>query len=294
MKPTIRILSTAGLALAGALACSGKPSPALQARIDSLQAASNERDRLVQEMAQDARMISDVSAELAKVQVRGKLNVSSESPGQASRDSVVQKVRYIATRLSQSEQSLRSSERRVRSLTSVSDSLRNTLAATIANYDSVISNQREQLVAFASQLDTLRGENTTLIAVNGALRDTVGDLTLRDNTVYYIIGTKDELVQRGIIEETGGSRFLFVLWKSGKSLQPARTLDPSAFTAIDKRQVTAIPLPDSTKAYRIASRQDVSALATPPDNGGNVHGAVRIAEPVRFWSGSKFLIIVQS
>jgi hypothetical protein len=294
MKPTIRIISTAGLALAGALACSGKPSPALQARIDSLQAASNERDRLVQEMAQDARMISDVSAELAKVQVRGKLNVSSESPGQASRDSVVQKVRYIATRLSQTEQSLRASERRVRSLTSVSDSLRNTLVATIANYDSVISNQREQLVAFAAQLDTLKGENTTLIAVNGALRDTVGDLTLRDNTVYYIIGTKDELVQRGIIEETGGSRFLFVLWKSGKSLQPARTLDPSAFTAIDKRQVTSIPLPDTTKAYRIASRQDVSALASPPDDGGNVHGAVRIAEPARFWSGSKFLILVQS
>jgi hypothetical protein len=294
MKATIRTLSTAGLALAGALACSGKPSPALQARIDSLQAASNERDRLVQEMAQDARMISDVSAELAKVQVRGKLNVSSESPGQASRDSVVQKVRYIATRLSQSEQSLRASERRVRSLTSVSDSLRNTLAATIANYDSVISNQREQLVAFASQLDTLKGENTALIAVNGALRDTVGDLTLRDNTVYYIIGTKDELVQRGIIEETGGSRFLFVLWKSGKSLQPARTLDPSAFTAIDKRQVTSIPLPDTTKTYRIASRQDLSALATPPDDGGNVHGAVRIAEPGRFWTGSKFLIIVQS
>ena len=294
MKAMIRTLSTAGLALAGALACSGKPSPALQARIDSLQAASNERDRLVQEMAQDARMISDVSAELAKVQVRGKLNVSSESPGQASRDSVVQKVRYIATRLSQSEQSLRASERRVRSLTSVSDSLRNTLAATIANYDSVISNQREQLVAFASQLDTLRGENTALIAVNGALRDTVGDLTLRDNTVYYIIGTKDELVQRGIIEETGGSRFLFVLWKSGKSLQPARTLDPSAFTAIDKRQVTSIPLPDTMKTYRIASRQDLSALATPPDDGGNVHGAVRIAEPGRFWTGSKFLIIVQS
>ena len=68
----------------------------------------------------------------------------------------------------------------------------------------------------------------------------------------------------------------------------------STFTAIDKRQVTTIPLPDSTKAYRIASRQDVGALSTPPDDGGNVRGAVRIAEPVRFWAGSKFLILVQS
>ncbi len=294
MKANTRILSTAGLALISALACTGKASPALQARIDSLQNAANERDRLVQEMAQDARMISDISADLAKVQVRGKLNVSSESPGQASRDSIVQKVRYIASRLTASEQSLRSSERRVRSLTSISDSLRNTLTATIANYDSVITGQRNQLLAFAAQLDTLKGENTTLIAVNSALKDTVTDLTLRDNTVYYIIGTKDELVQRGVVEETGGARFLFVLWKSGKSLQPARRLDPSAFTAIDKRQVTTIPLPDSTKSYRIASRQDPSALATPPDDGGKLHGAVRIAEPTRFWAGSKFLIIVQS
>jgi len=294
MKVTIRILGIAGLALAGALGCSGKPSPALQARIDSLQNASNERDRLVQEMAQDARMISDISAELSKVQVRGKLNVSSESPGQASRDSMVQKVRYIATRLSQSEQSLRASERRVRSLTGVSDSLRNTLAATIANYDSVISGQRNQLLTFAAQLDTLKGENTTLIAVNGALKDTVNDLSLRENTVYYIIGTKDELVQRGIVEETGGSRFLFVLWKSGKSVQPARTLDPSAFTAIDKRQVMMIPLPDTSKAYRIASRQDLSSLATPPDDGGKLHGSVHIAEPGRFWAASKFLIIIES
>jgi hypothetical protein len=294
MKGTIRILGIVGLALTGALACTGKPSAALQARIDSLQNASNERDRLVQEMAQDARMISDISAELAKVQVRGKLNVSSESPGQASRDSMVQKVRYIATRLSQSESALRSSERRVRSLTGLSDSLRNTLAATIANYDSVIAGQREQLVAFAAQIDTLKGENTALLAVNVALKDTVNDLSLRENTVYYVIGTKDELVQRGVVEETGGSRFLFILWKSGKSLQPARALDPGAFTAIDRRQVTTIPLPDTTKAYRIASRQDLSSLATPPDESGKLHGSVQIARPEHFWAASKFLIIVQS
>jgi hypothetical protein len=278
----------------GALACQSKPSPQLQARIDSLQNAANERDRLVQEMAQDARMISDVSSELAKVQVRGKLNVTSESPGQASRDSVVARVRYIATRLNDSESRLRSSERHIRSLTSISDSLRNTLTATIANYDSVVTSQRTQLVAYASQIDSLKGENTVLMAVNTALKDTVGDLSLRENTVYYVIGTRDELKSRGIIDETGGSRFLFILWKSGKSVQPARNLDPSAFTAIDKRQVTTIPLPDSTKHYQIASRQDLSALVTPPDNDGKLQGSVQISAPGRFWSASKYLIIIES
>lgn len=294
MNSRTRIVATAALALLGALACQGKPSPQLQARIDSLQNAANERDRLVQEMAQDARMISDVSSELAKVQVRGKLNVTSESPGQASRDSVVARVRYIATRLNDSESRLRSSERRIRSLTTISDSLRNTLTATIANYDSVVTSQRTQLVAYASQIDSLKGENTALAAVNTALKDTVGDLTLRENTVYYVIGTRDELKARGVIDETGGSRFLFILWKSGKSVQPARNLDPSAFTAIDKRQVTTIPLPDSTKQYQIASRQDLSALSTPPDGDGKLRGSVQISAPARFWSASKYLIIIES
>jgi hypothetical protein len=293
MTSRTRIVATAAL-LMGALACQSKPSPQLQARIDSLQNAANERDRLVQEMAQDARMISDVSAELAKVQVRGKLNVASESPGQASRDSIVARVRYIATRLNDNESRLRSSERRIRSLTTISDSLRNTLTATIANYDSVVTSQRTQLGAYAAQIDSLKGENTALIAVNTALKDTVNDLSLRENTVYYVIGTRDELKSRGIIDETGGSRFLFILWKSGKSLQPARNLDPSAFTAIDMRQVTTIPLPDSTKQYQIASRQDLSALATPPDGDGKLQGSVQISAPTRFWSASKYLIIVES
>jgi hypothetical protein len=123
----------------------------------------------------------------------------------------------------------------------------------------------------------------------------VNDLSLRENTVYYIVGTKDDLTQHGIVDETGGSRFLFIFWKSGKSLQPARSLDPSAFTAIDKRQVTSIPLPDSTKTYRIASRQDVSALATPPDADGKIHGSsLQIAAPAKFWAASKYLIIVES
>jgi hypothetical protein len=292
VKP--RSTAIAALALLGALACNSKPSPQLQARIDSLQQAANERDRVVQEMAQDARMISDISAELAKVQVKGKLNVASESPGQASRDSVVARVRYIATRLNANESQLRSSERRIRGLSSLSDSLRNTLTATIANYDSVVAAQRTQLVAFASQLDSLKGENTALAALNTALRDTVGDLTVRENTVYYVIGTKDELKNRGVIDETGGSRFLFILWKSGKSVVPARNLDPGAFTAIDRRQVTTIPLPDSTKTYHIASRQDLTALATQPDADGNIKGSLQIASPAKFWASSKYLIIVES
>ena len=79
----------------------------------------------------------------------------------------------------------------------------------------IVCGQRHDQRSLAAQVDTLRGEN-------GALRDTLGNLTTYTNTVYYIVGTKDDLIKKGIIAEEGGSRFLFVLWKSGKTLVPRR------------------------------------------------------------------------
>jgi hypothetical protein len=285
--PTI-IRPAVWIAVIGAVAsCKQGPSPEVQARIDSLTRVAGERDQMMTEMAQNARLLSDISADLSKVQMKTKLKVSSESPAEASRDTIRQRVRYIATRLNETESKLRASEREVSGLSHLSDSLRVTLQATIANYDSVIASQRSQLADLAAQVDTLRGQTV-------ALRDTVSNLTTYENTVYYVIGTKDELVQKGLIQEEGGSRFLWILWKSGETVVPSRQLDPSQFTAIDRREVTRIALPDSSKTYRIASRQDLSSLATPPDKDGAVKGALEIAAPDRFWSPSKYLIIVQS
>jgi len=109
-----------------------------------------------------------------------------------------------------------------------------------------------------------------------------------------VVGTKDELEQKGVIQEEGGARFLFVLWKSGKTLVPSRNLDPSVFTQADRRQLTELPLPAGDKEYRIISRQDTSALDTPPDHDGRLGGhAVKIADTAKFWANSKYLIIVE-
>lgn len=124
------------------------------------------------------------------------------------------------------------------------------------------------------------------------LTDTVNLLKEQNNTVYYIIGTKDELLQKGIIMQTGGSRFPLLFSKVGQTVVPARELDPAAFTKINKRAVLEIPLPGTDK-YRIASRQDLEGLATPPDDGGHVIGTLRIANPDKFWLTSRFLIVIQ-
>jgi cell division protein FtsB len=266
--------------LAGAGCQQQKPSAQTQTASSSeMNKVSAERDQLMAEMAENARMMSQISLELAKVRVPSKqMKVRSESPLGAQRDSTVQKIRYITARVKETEKKLGESEQRISELTTISDSLRGTLQVTMDNYRAVVDEQKATIVALTDQVSQLT--------------DTVNLLKEQNNTVYYIIGTKDELLQKGIITQTGGSRFPLLFAKVGQTVIPARELDPSVFTRIDKRQVTEIALPGTDKTYRIASRQDLAGLVAPPADG-QIAGTLKIANPDKFWMGSRFLILIQ-
>lgn len=273
-------------ALLIAAGCKQGPSPEAQARMDSLTQASSQRDRLMGEIAENTRLVSEISQELAKVSVPKKvIKSTSESPLRASRDTLIQKIRYVTTRVREIEPRLKDSEQKVRQLTALSDSLRDALASTLQNLEGVIDSQKETIAALTEQVDNL----STQLA---ALRDTIDQMATEANTVFYVVGTKDELKQKGIVQEEGGARFLFVLWKSGKALVPGRNLDPSDFTSADRRHLTELPLPDG-KDYRIVSRQDVTALDTRVSDGGTISGRVKITDSHKFWANSKYLIIVE-
>jgi regulator of replication initiation timing len=265
------------------------PSAETQRKLAELETAAAAKDSLLQEVAVSSRLLSDISAQLAKVQVRGRpLRVSSETPLLAQRDTMMQKLHYVIARVDETERRLNESQRRIRGLTQMSDSLKATLDSTVTTLQSVLDNQRANIASLTEQVTALQTENN-------ALRDTVANVTERENSGYYVIGTKEELKQKGIVVEEGGSRVLFVLWRAGRTLAPARDLDPNQFHRINIRNVTSVPLPDPAGEYRIASRQDLEFLATPPADGGKITGvrSIDIAEPAQFWRSSKFLIIVQ-
>jgi hypothetical protein len=175
--------------------------------------------------------------------------------------------------------------------------LRNSITAfeaTITNFQTVIENQKVTIRSLANQVNSLMAQNVRLATEKAALKDTVETLEAQESTVYYVIGTKRDLIDRGIVVEEGGSRVLFIFGKRGKTLRPALDLDESAFIAIDKNAVTEIPLPNPDRKYRIASRQNLTFLTEPPDDDGKVQGAIEIASPNEFWQTSRFLIIVES
>src|SRR5881394_2556903 len=275
----MKMLKFTSVALVFVLASCGT-SAETERKLAELESANAQKDSLMQEVAISSRLISDVNVELAKAKIRNnRLHVSSESPITASNDTLIAKLRYVVARVEQTETALNESRERIKGLTTLSDSLRATLDSTVRNMQTLIVGQKTTIDLLTDRVDALTEENV-------ALKDSLA-------TGYYVIGTRDELKKKGILTEQGGGRVLFVLWRTGKTLQPARNLDPSLFTAIDTRKVTQIPLPVASASYKVASLQDLDYIEEQRD-GGKYSGTstLTITSPADFWRSSKFLVII--
>jgi hypothetical protein len=157
----------------------------------------------------------------------------------------------------------------------------------------MIENQKAEIAKMNEQLTALQGENTQLKAdkeqlttEKTALTGEKTVLTAERNTVFYVIGTKDELRKKGIIVKKGG------ILGAGATDLPATTLNPADFTSIDKTKVSEITLPRADKTYRILSRQDPAGTELAPKGGYKT--SIKITNAELFWAASKFLIIVQN
>jgi uncharacterized protein YhaN len=289
-----------------ALVACDRSKPELEKTLVQVQQISAEKDSLLKDVMQTSQFIADVNTELNNVRSRntGKPTVgkagemeSNLSPAQA-REAIKVRVKELTDRLNESESRLAASRKRVADLTTNNTGLSSQLAAydsTIASIRKIMDSQKGEIATLTDQVNVLTGENTQLkadkvqlVAEKSSLSSERDRLTAERNTVFYVIGTKDELLKKHILEQTGGMLGI------GKSQVPARDLNPSDFTSIDKSKVSEIAFPAADQAYRIVTRQDVSGLETAPDKSGRIKGGLKIRDADRFWGASKYLILIQS
>jgi hypothetical protein len=268
-----------------------------------------QKDSLLTEVLETTQFVSDINGELAKTK---SITVSAKGtdpglPGakkdREERKQALARVQAVIAKLNESESRLsqvetrakQSRQRNARLLAQIEtykktiDDLKATAEQQRTDYEAQIAAANTQIATLAGRVDTLTTENTSLTSQKAALSDTVVNLTAYKNTVYYAAGTRDELIKKGVITKEGSKFLIF----GGTRLEPARNLDPQAFTAIDKVTNTSIPLPRTDKQYKIISRQSPSYLAPGAAKDGKVTGTLDIARPEEFWSASKYLILVQ-
>jgi hypothetical protein len=276
-------------------------------RTDSLLSIKND---LLSEVMTSTQFVNDINTEMAKLKSHKPANLNTKlgtesdiSAMKEQRANVVARIRELVARLDSSETRVASLRTRASKL-ALHDStllvqvaayertimdLRQTVERQKTEYEGTIAKQNTQIVALTSKVDTVVMENVKLAGERTALVDTVTQLTSEKNTVYYVIGSKDDLLRQGILVEEGRKRFLLV---GGRPISLARDLDPSKFTKIDRTQDKVINFPAGD--YTIFTRQNPVYASPFSAKDGKFSGGLRIDQPDRFWEPSKFLIIVKS
>jgi hypothetical protein len=299
-------LRQAGLAIVLIFAVAGcdRSRAELQKALAEARAAEAQKDTLLTEVLETTQFVSDLNSELAKARSL-EIGNGAEDPGvpganrdREDRKATLLRIQQVIARLNESEAKLTETEARVkksrrqnaRLLAQIStykrtiEDLKTAAEQQRAENEAIIADQASQIALLAGQVDTLDRERNTL-------RGSVANLINYKNTVYYAVGTRDELIEKGVVTKEG-SKFLFF---GGTRLEPARNLNTSAFTAIDKTQTLTIALPRTDKRYKIVSRQSPTHLAGEVNPDGQVRGGVlEIVSPEEFWSASKYLILVQN
>jgi hypothetical protein len=280
------------------------------AKADSLRQDSllTVKNQMLNDVLISSQFVNDISAEIAKARSLNtarneKASLSTPAEGakiQADRDQVLGKIRHLVARLDTVEGRLQNTRKQFAArdtlLTqqiaqyekSISD-FRETVERQKTEFQAIIDQQNTRIVTLTSQIDTAKQQNAMLASQRAALSDTVSDMTREKNTVYYVAGTRDELVQKGVLVEEGKKQFLLF---GDRPVAPARSLDPTTFTRIDRLKDRDITLPAGE--FRILSRHDQQFAEPMQVKDGKITGGLRITAPEQFWAPSKFLILIRS
>lgn len=304
----MRLRSFAAAAAVILVAACGTNKKELDTALEQARIASAEKDSLLAEVLETTKLINDVNVELAKAKTVGVSPVvaSGDKAGMNAkaeeRAMVLGKIREVVARLEAAEAQLEKSKARLGALQSKDarllkqiDEYKGQLAALREQSEAqaaLIEEQKGQITVLAAQLDSTRQDNLAISVEKQALADSVTSVTKKANTVYYLAGTKKELLEKGVVVNEGSKFLVF----GGKQLVPARTLETDNFTAVDKLNDSVLPLPPSEKGWKIVSRHGLENVKPEQLKDGKIvtGNELHITNPEAFWKASPYLILVEN
>lgn len=160
--------------------------------------------------------------------------------------------------------------------------------STIAEMQKVIERLNQQLTEKDTEIAALKAEleklKIDLSTLTANLKSKEEESSLRQaelNTAYYLVGTEQELKDKGIISKSGG--FIGI----GKTTKVVNNFRRDNFTKVDITTTNSIPL-QSKKAEILTIHPEGSFSL---DGDKKVINQLTISNAKNFWSSSKFLVI---
>jgi uncharacterized protein YlxW (UPF0749 family) len=271
--------------------CSKNKTPELMQQVASLR---NQSDSLQQEIVARDKYIDDVMRSVNNVYqdlerakskeatlVKKALNVEGQPAFTSAqvRQSVLKEISSISLALRANHRELAMLQHKIKN----SDVKYASLNEMVENLKQTLSQREQSIAALQDQVSSLQGDVADKSRVINQQDTTIQNQKDQLNTAYYIVGSRDELKQKGIISDEGG--FLWGLLGSTTVLSGNE--DPSDFEKIDVTHQPAIHV--DGKIEEILPRRSSSSFALAQIN--NKNGVVMIKHPGKFWK-QKYLVIV--
>lgn len=289
MKKLIFILTA--FCTLGLLSCNTKKEKELE-QVDPNAATI---DSLKQALAQSQNESSDLIETLSLIQegfdkineAQGRVSVENRSGEGPNRQAIIENMAFIQKTLKLNRELIANLQQQLRTANQ-SD------ARSKAKLEEMVENFNKQLEEKTKEIEELRAQlaaKDVKIAEQGeqssALNENVSDLAKKNeekarkveaqdkelNTAYYVFGTKKELREQRIL-------------KSGEVLK-TNDFNKDYFTRIDLRVTKTIKL--YSKSAKLMTNHPAGSYTLEKDAQGQY--VLRITDPQRFWSVSKYLVI---
>jgi predicted nucleic acid-binding Zn-ribbon protein len=259
----------------------------LQEKNVRLQAEYEKKDSMLNELFVS---INDIERNLSDITAREKLITEAPSDEKRMnmdvRDKIVDEIILINNIMEENKKRLASLQDQLKKSNTKISSLEETikmLTVRLEEKEMELASLKEQLMklnftieTLNATVDTLREETTSQSKVISQQDAMIGEM----NTVWYVIGTKKELEEKGIIEKAGG---LF----SGEMVM-SEMINPDYFTTTDMRTLSKIPF-DGSKATLVTVHAEGTYRLLQENE---MYTGIEILDAKEFWKSSRFLVIM--
>ncbi len=286
-----RIILIASMALLMvATSCKEKEKKQIELLTKENQALRNESHAKDSTINGFFEMLNEIESNLAQIKVKenviSKNTANSTELNKDTREQINEDIKVINDLMSKNKRTIQYLNSKLKESGLKVAEFEKMLAQTnqtIQERDAEISVLKDKLTQMDFSVAILNAQVDTLKTEKTQLTETVSKQVETINTAYYAFGTKKELELNKIIDKTGG--FLGL----GKTSKLKNDFNISYFTKVDISTLSTIPLSGKKVKVITVHPTDSYKLIT---NQEGVTEKIEITDATKFWSASKYLVLI--
>ncbi len=284
MRNTI-ILAAAGI-LFGSCNMNEEELALLNAQKDSLTTVAFQKDQTINEFLGSFAEIQTSLSEITEKENAIANASSNPEMIQSSRDAITAQITDLRTIIDESQVKIQNLSTKLRK----SNIKLRKFEKMVASLNEQLASKEKDIIALNTQIatlnanvDTLNVMVTQLTVHSESQQDIIDTQTEQMQTAWVTVGSTKELTEKNVVVRQGG------LLGIGKTAHLDSDVTTESFHQVDITETKLVPV-DNAKAVKLVTPHPTDSYSLEKEDE-KVTGVV-ITDPAKFWSGSKYLVVM--